>query len=254
MPAQFVAGISGSACSALEGSAMTYKVLGELGRGGFGVVELVQNEEGERFARKTLQIPHHLDKKQVTARFEREVKYQSALHHENVVEIIDFELAAAPPWFVMRLAKCSLLHELTQDRTLGGDPKTALFDILAGLEEIHRRGYLHRDLKPGNVLKFDGAMGGVHYALSDFGLMAIGEDASSTLTISGMGGGTPAYQAPECAINFKRATIRSDIYSFGAILHDIFATNSQRLPHDELTVPGDVGPIVEKCTKRLPLR
>ena len=69
-----------------------------------------------------------------------------------------------------------------------------------------------------------------------------------------MGGGTPAYQAPECAINFKRATIRSDIYSFGAILHDIFATNSKRLPHDELTVPGDVGPIVEKCTKRLPLR
>jgi serine/threonine protein kinase len=230
---------------------VTYKVIRELGRGGFGVVELVENEDGEFFARKTLQIPHHLDAAQVKARFEREVKYQSALDHENVVKIIDFDLDSDPPWFAMPLAQCSLADDLAKDRTLGGDPKAALFDILAGLEEIHRRGFLHRDLKPANVLKLADAKGNARYALSDFGLMAVGEDASSTLTPSGMGGGTPAYQAPECAINFKRASARSDIYSFGAILHDIFATNPKRLPHEELSVPGDVGPIVEKCTKRL---
>jgi len=51
-------------------------------------------------------------------------------------------------------------------------------------------------------------------------------------------------------LNFKRATPRSDIYSFGALLHDIFASNPRRLPHEELTAPGDIGPVIERCTKR----
>ena len=91
-------------------------------------------------------------------------------------------------WHILK-ADCSLEDELNKDRTLAGDPKKALFDILAGLEEIHRRGYLHRDLKPGNVLKYCLKDGSHFYALSDFGLMAVGEDASSTLTPSGIGGG-----------------------------------------------------------------
>ena len=150
----------------------------------------------------------------------------------------------------MPLAQCSLYDQLVIDRHLGGQPNTALFHILAGLEEMHRLGYCHRDLKPQNVLLLTGQDGSALYALSDFGLMAVGEDATSTLTPSGMGGGTPAYQAPECALNFKRATPRSDLYSFGAILHDIFAANPKRLPHEELTAPGAIGPVIEKCTKR----
>lgn len=228
---------------------MSYQTIRLLGRGGFGVVELVVDGVGAQFARKTLQVPSHLDVAQIRPRFEREVTYQSAIDHENVVKILGYDLSADPPFFVMPLAICNLADEIQADRSLGGDPKPALFDILAGLEEIHRRGYLHRDLKPANVLKFEDG-GKARYALSDFGLMAVGEDGVSTLTPSGMGGGTPRYQAPECATNFKRATIKSDIYSFGAILHDIFAITPKRLPHDELTAPGDIGPIIEKCTKR----
>jgi hypothetical protein len=65
-----------------------------------------------------------------------------------------------------------------------------------------------------------------------------------------MGGGTPLYRAPECALNFKRATAQADIYSVGAILHDIFGGGASRLPHVELNVPGTLGPIVQKCTKQ----
>lgn len=229
---------------------MNYVRICELGKGGFGVVDEVSGEDNLIYARKTLVVPPLLDAKTVRPRFEREVRYQSAIKHPNVVQIIHSDLDADPPWFIMYKALCSLQDELEQDRTLGGDPKKALFDILAGLEEIHRRGYLHRDLKPGNVLKFAYQDGTSAYALSDFGLMAVGEDASSTLTPSGIGGGTPRYQAPECAINFHRATPRSDIYSFGAVLHDIFAVNPKRLPHEELTGPGDIGKVIEKCTKR----
>jgi eukaryotic-like serine/threonine-protein kinase len=229
---------------------VAYKLIRERGRGGFGVVEEVQGDNGNHYARKTLVVPSHLDPAQVSPRFEREVKYQGAIRHNHVVGIVDHDLAATPPWFVMYLAECSLFDEMSVDRTLGGVPGTALFHILAGLEEIHRLGYCHRDLKPHNVLKLKAADGSPVYALSDFGLMAVGEEASSTLTPSGIGGGTPAYQAPECALNFKRATSRSDIYSFGAMLHDIFAPNPKRLPHEELTAPGDIGPVIEKCTKR----
>lgn len=140
------------------------------------------------------------------------------------------------------------------DRHLGGDAKGPLFDILEGLEEIHRRGFLHRDLKPANVLKFSDEDGECFYALSDFGLMAVGETDTSTLTPTGIGGGTLQYQAPECALNLKRATPQSDIYSFGALLFDIFAPSTSRLPHDELAFPGEIGEVVTKCTKRNPHR
>jgi serine/threonine protein kinase len=59
--------------------------------------------------------------------------------------------------------------------------------------------------------------------ISDFGLMAPGAGLTSTLTASNMGGGTPLYRAPECVTKLKRGTVQSDIYSFGAILHDISA-------------------------------
>lgn len=233
---------------------MDYQRIKERGRGGFGVVDEVRNDVGGIYARKTLVVPPHLSEQGLRPRFEREVRYQKAISHPNVVEILDDDLSTSPPWFIMPLADCSLHDELVQDRTLGGNPSPALFDILAGLEEIHRLGYKHRDLKPQNVLKFSGKSGETKYALSDFGLIAVGEDASSALTPSGMGGGTPAYQAPECAINFRRATERSDIYSFGAILHDIFAVNTKRLPHEKLTAPGAIGPVIEKCTERNHLR
>jgi len=176
---------------------VTYNVISERGRGGFGVVEEVQASSGDRFARKTLVIPQNLDPDQVRARFEREVKYQSAINHSHVVAILDQDLTATPPWFIMYLADSSLFDEMNVDRTLGGNPGLALFQILTGLEEIHTLGYCHRDLKPHNVLKFTAKDGSNFYALSDFGLMAVGEEASSTLTPSGIGGGTPAYQAPE---------------------------------------------------------
>lgn len=233
---------------------MGYTVVQERGRGGFGIVNEVVDQFGLRYACKQLNVPAHISLAEVLPRFVREVKYQSAITHDNVVRIIEHHLDSNPPWFIMPLAVCSFHDELMIDRSCNNDPRIPLFHILAGLEEIHRLGYCHRDLKPGNVLKFVAPDGSPLYALSDFGLMAVGEDASSTLTPSGLGGGTPAYQAPECAINFKRATTRSDIYSFGALLHDIFAPNPKRLPHDQLTAPGAIGPVIEKCTERYPHR
>lgn len=198
---------------------MTYEKVKEIGKGSFGVVDLVVNEDGLMWARKTFAPPNlpGVTPEELRARFEREVRYQSQIDHPNVVKIHDCDLDANPPWFVMELAKCSLADELKADRTLGGDPREPLFDILAGLEAIHEKGYKHRDLSPGNVLKFVSDGGDSRYAISDFGLMSPETGQTSTLTASNMQGGTPLYRAPECVLNFKRATIQSDIYSVGAM-------------------------------------
>ena len=153
----------------------------------------------------------------------------------------------------MPRASGSLKDDLTADHTLGGAPRNPLFEILAGLEALHQLGLRHRDLKPANVLKFPQVDGSTLYSISDFGLTTPGAGQTSTLTGSNMAGGTPLYRPPECANNFRRATEQADIYSFGAILHDIFG-GFGRVPHTELTVAGPLGPIVEKCTKTQPRR
>ncbi len=235
---------------------VSYTTVREIGRGGFGVVEEVETKKGETFATKTLVYPSSAskaDKAELRARFEREVKYQSAINHRHVVPILGKNLKDDPPWFVMPLAEGSLQKELRDDRTLGGNPKKAIFDLLAGLEEVHRLGYKHRDLSPGNVLRFTDEEGSTYYAISDFGLMSPQAGVTTTLTDTNVAGGTLPYRAPECATSFRRATEQADIYSVGAILHDIFGTGG-RIPHAELKANGEIGEVIAKCTKTNPRR
>jgi serine/threonine protein kinase len=233
-----------------------YTTVKEIGRGGFGVVTEVVTKKGERFAMKTLTYPSNAsttDKADLRARFEREVKYQSAIDHRHVVPILDTNLKDDPPWFVMPLAEGSLQKELRDDRTLGANPKKAIYDLLAGLEEVHRLGYKHRDLSPGNVLRFRDEDGSTYYAISDFGLMSPQAGVTTTLTDTNVAGGTLPYRAPECATSFRRATEQADIYSVGAVLHDIFGTGG-RIPHAELKANGPIGEVIAKCTKTNPRR
>jgi len=237
---------------------MSYTFSKHIGRGGFAQVDIVTNEQGNSFAQKTYapdpQLIKAVGDDHLKRRFVREVRYQSTINHPNIVQIIDFFLVENPPRFIMPLAVCTLRDELQQDPTLGTNLHTALFDILAGLEHLHSKGLVHRDLKPANVLRFNDENGLAYYAISDFGLMSAVNSDSSTLTGTNANGGTENYAAPELIGDFRRATASADIYAFGAILHDIFGNAAQRIPYTELTLPGSVGPIIENCTKRLPLR
>ncbi|NUX55966.1 serine/threonine-protein kinase [Paraburkholderia youngii] len=227
----------------------------ELGHGGFGRVYEVVDPNGVRAALKTLEPEKHvgdvLTQGELTARFAREVRYQSAMDHPNVVRILGHHLTGTPPWFVMPLAECTMEQELSKDRTFGGSLARVLYDILSGLEALHAAGYVHRDLKPSNVLRYRDPAGAPQYAVSDFGLMSSPNGTSTTLTPSDAGGGTPLYAAPELVTNLKRATPAADIYSFGAILHDIFV-GTKRTPYSQLQGPGLIGEVIEKCTRRLP--
>lgn len=237
---------------------MIYDFVRELGKGGFAKVDVVcRTTDCKQFAQKTYQPSESLlnnnNNEDLKKRFIREVKYQKSFDHLNIVPIEDAFLEENPPRFIMPLAICTLRDELTKDPTLNNNPLIALFDILAGLEYLHSNGYIHRDLKPANVLKFKIDDRYV-YALADFGLITAANSDSSTLTATNANGGTENYAAPELIGGFRRATRCADIYSFGAILHDIFGNAAQRIPYTELSLPGKIGEIIKKCTRTLPVR
>lgn len=236
---------------------MIYKKIKEIGRGGFGRVFEVEDEFGQPFALKEFEpnsdVQSLIDRgfvklDNLKGRFKKEVRYQSQLKSKHIVSVVDSDLDADRPWFVMPLATGTLQDDLSNDRSLGGDPSRALFDILAGLEEIHKRDIVHRDLKPVNVLKLRDIDGSERYAISDFGLISTLGSDTTTLTQTGHGGGTPVYAAPELITKFSHATPSADIYSVGAILHDIF-DGGARTPYLEQTTTGPCREIIEKCTK-----
>lgn len=242
---------------------MILKRIKELGRGGFGrVFEVVNTVDNQHYALKVFEPNEELRLmiargeillEDLKRRFLKEVKYQCQISSENVVKIFHYDLNEEFPWYVMELGIGTLKDDLNVDKSFGGNPKKALFDILAGLEAIHYLGIVHRDLKPVNIIKLPNQDGTFRYAISDFGLITAVHSDTTTITKTGHGGGTAIYAAPELLSNFRHATSVADIYSFGAILHDIFGTGI-RHPYAQLSVPEPCKKIVEKCTHKNGLR
>lgn len=230
----------------------------QLGKGGFGVVERVQLQDGSFVARKTLQLKD--DQKQnddLKRRFKREVEYQSSFNHPNIVNILQADLTGHPPSFMMPLATCHLGGEGNAGLTFNYDTKVKAFlNTLAGLEELHNKGHVHRDIKPGNILRFDYPDGSYIYAVSDFGLISPSDRSSTTnITSTGSAFGTELYMPRECYVyGFSVANAQSDIYSLGVLLLFLFREDGETLgcPYDERKSAGAFGDIISKCTKREP--
>jgi len=229
--------------------------LGEIGHGGFGTVDLVRNVAGHQFARKSFTINQPLQqslRENVLRRFRKEVRTQSGISNRNIVPIIYSDLDATPPFYLMPVAVSVLDKDISKDKTLGGNFIAALSDIVAGLEALHAIHIYHRDLKPQNVLCFkDQAQGQDYYAISDFGLISLQESQLSVLTTTGMGRGADYYTAPEITQDLRHASVQSDIYSLGCILHD-FVGLSPRIPCSEIHESSQFGAILSGCTRKDP--
>lgn len=231
---------------------MVIEVIEEINRGGFGIVEKVRLSDGTVVARKTfspisLASLNDITLKKFRDRFIREVKTQKHLPDEYFIPILDYDLEATQPWFLMPLAEKDFKQEIELNVENPLDNVGGLSDILNSLEQLHEYGLVHRDLKPQNVLFQDGK-----WKLSDLGLISSDKEILSlSITSTDSGYGTVLYCAPEQVHDFKRVTESADIYSFGAILHDVFG-NGSRTPYSRLKAKGPIGYVIEKCTEEKP--
>jgi hypothetical protein len=197
-----------------------------LGQGGAGAVFLVRDREtGEQLALKKLL---RMDVRSVL-RLKREFRSLADMHHPNLVKLYDLG-HASDAWFLTMeyVPGTDLLSYVDRKPPIGTSATTRLVatfhQLACGVRALHRAGMLHRDLKPSNVLVSDQD----RVVVLDFGLVRDLEDASSKLTEDGSIAGTPAYMAPEQAMD-KKLTEACDWYAFGVMLYEAL---SGELPFD----------------------
>lgn len=190
----------------MPGAKGRYKLMkSKVGGGGFGDVHRAQRlSDGQRVAIKRLRDYKQPDCLQ---RFKREVTLLREYRHPGIVEVLDADLDASPPYYVMPLYGKTLKQRVGK---LSPPEFIALLEslisVLAFLEE---RSAFHRDLKPDNILIDDDGKA----VICDFGL---GNDPALTSNFTQHGAGTPGYVAPELTRLRNGATPKCDIYSLGA--------------------------------------
>lgn len=233
---------------------MKYRYIKQIGQGGFGIVDEVEDEVGNRWARKTFHIFQEnafseAYQNTLKKRFNREAETQQTYSQltPHIVKVIDAFPDADPPYYIMPLADSSLENDIEQNKNLGGEFINALSDIMAGVAFLHDNGLFHRDLKPSNVLRF-----GNLYAIADFGLVSFGENKKTRLTESGVANkNRDNYTAPEILNDLKKAGKQSDIFSLGCILHD-FVGKRNRTPGSTIKERHKWGNIMQICTETDP--
>ncbi|MEU1313114.1 protein kinase [Streptomyces cinnamoneus] len=195
-----------------------YRLLGELGRGGMGVVWRARDEVlGREVAVKEVRAPAGLpdrDVRHLYARLEREGRAAARISHRNVVTVHDVAGDEGRPWIVMELVRGMSLADLLEAEGPLEPARAAHIgaEVLAALRGAHSVGVLHRDVKPGNVLiANDGRV-----VLSDFGIAMI--EGTSALTATGQLVGSPEYLAPERALGHPPGP-ESDLWSLGVMLY-----------------------------------
>jgi len=218
-----------------------------IGSGGFGEVWTSQREgQGLHFAKKVLQVGDVA----ATRRFVREVRILSALDHPNIVRVVAKRLEDAPYFYIMPLYRHSLRSELTRIVRDESRIFPIFKSMLDGIEYAHAQGIIHRDLKPENVLMNSDT----DVVVSDFGLGRIIDSESTRATQTGWGLGTPLYMAPEQLSDAMNADARSDIFSLGRILYELYTGPLTSAVQDTASISAAVALVIQRCTQSDPVR
>jgi serine/threonine protein kinase len=197
-----------------------YEILEELGRGGMGIVYRARERQLEReVAIKVLPFTLAFDR-ELVERFLREARTAAALEHTNIVPIYRVGRRGDVIFFVMKLLRGQSVSDRlrAKGRLTAGETRQVIIETAAALGYAHRRGVVHRDVKPDNLRHDEDG----RCVVTDFG---IARSAGATrLTTTGMSVGTPKYMSPEQA-RAKDVDGRSDIYSLGIVGYECLTGN-----------------------------
>ena len=207
-----------------------YRILDELGRGGFGEVYKALHTMMNRTVAIKVISPERIADERTREWFRRELLAAAQLHHPNIAMSFDANEENGCLYFVMEFVDGPTLHRLVQMKGPLAVPLACEMLRQAGLalQYAHENGLVHRDIKPANLLiprpvagrEARGIVTPTLVKVVDFGLARLQSGNFQTLALNGEGlMGTPDYMAPEQARDHHHADIRSDIYSLGCTFY-----------------------------------
>jgi serine/threonine-protein kinase len=204
-----------------------YRLERRLGTGGMATVQLAMDTRLERYVAVKLLADHLAEDANFTARFRREALAAARLVHPNIVQVFDFgaEESTGRQFIVMEWVDGPSCAEILRElgRLAPDDAVSILTQACRGLDYAHRNGVVHRDVKPGNLLR---TRDGGQVKLADFGIAKAAEQ--SDITKIGSVLGTAAYLSPEQARGEPAGPV-SDLYALGVVSYQLLAG---RLPYE----------------------
>lgn len=209
-----------------------YDLLGEVARGGMGVVFRARQRSLGRIVAVKLLLGGHFAGEAASHRFREEAAAAAALQHPHIVAIHEVGEHEGQPFFSMDFVEGRTLAEMVKEGPLGVRRAAQLVSVIArAVGYAHRQGVLHRDLKPSNVIvdPFD------QPRVTDFGLAKRLESGVETLTATGQILGSPAYASPEQVQGSGVVGPAGDVYSLGALLYHLL---TGRAPFQAETLPA----------------
>src|SRR5215470_14902412 len=205
-----------------------YKLIEQIGEGGYGVVFMAEQEEPVRRKVALKIIKPGMDTKSVIARFEAERQALALMDHPNIAKVFDAGATeSGRPFFVMELIRGIKITDYCDQNSLSTPERLELFvRVCQAVQHAHQKGIIHRDIKPSNILVTTTEQGAARPMVIDFGVAKPTTNHRLTdktlFTASDLVIGTPTYMSPEqAALTNVGVDTRTDIYGLGVLLYEL---------------------------------